>query len=118
MRNIQGHIVDENDFSEGFLAVRGKDGKWGYIDKYGLAIDYMYDSAAPFQGGLALVTKDGESCFIDADGDKFCDELGRISDGYIPARRYGKWGYVDHMGWEKVDFEYDIAGDFVDGFLS
>ncbi|MDP2864664.1 MAG: WG repeat-containing protein, partial [Elusimicrobiota bacterium] len=44
-------------------------GSWGYIDKTGKAvIDFKYDQAAGFRGGLAKVTRKGRSFYIDMSG--------------------------------------------------
>ncbi len=57
-----------HDFSEGMASVQ-KDAKWGFIDRSGsLVIDYQFDSAGPFVGGLAPVTAGDFSGYIKKDG--------------------------------------------------
>ncbi len=38
-----------------------------------------------------------------------------FSDGYIPVRKYGKWGYMDEEGNEVTDFIFDDASPVVHG---
>jgi len=57
-----------HDFSDGMASVQ-KDGKWGFIDRSGkLVINYQFDSAGPFVGGLAPVTAGDFSGYIKKDG--------------------------------------------------
>lgn len=53
--------------------------------KYSLAIPHQYDDAHPFSGGLAAVKK------------------------------RGKWGFIDHEGTVKVEFEWDEVRNFLNG---
>ncbi len=57
-------------FSEGLLSVKDKNGKWGFITPNGThKIDFKYQSAFPFSGGLATVRfSDNYFAPIDSEG--------------------------------------------------
>ena len=58
-------------FSDG-LALVGKDGKCGFIDKTGkVVIEPKYDYAGSFHDGLAMVEKDGKRFYIDKTGREY-----------------------------------------------
>ena len=60
---------DAYPFREGLAAVK-RNGKWGYIDKYGtVKVQLKYDSATCFYEGLAQVTYNGSLFFIDKNGE-------------------------------------------------
>ncbi|SHH24379.1 WG containing repeat-containing protein [Chryseolinea serpens] len=106
------------DLSEGLIAAQSATTKkWGYIDKTGkTVIPHQFNQGNPFEGGYATVY-DGSSTpkTIDKTG-KFvipppasgkpspqlktdprfpgAQEVGEASEGLMPAKRNGKWGYV------------------------
>ena len=57
-------------FDEGLAPVlKNFSGGWGYIDKTGKGvIAFKYSQAAGFRGGLARVTRDDRSFYIDQKG--------------------------------------------------
>lgn len=38
-----------------------------------------------------------------------------FSHGLVRAKLFDKWGYLDHTGNEAIPFNYDEAGNFIDG---
>ena len=61
-------LSDRVDFAEGLHPVR-INGQWGYINKRAeMVIQPVWDEAASFHDGLALVEKNGKLSYIDHDG--------------------------------------------------
>jgi hypothetical protein len=55
-------------YSEGLVAVK-KNNQWGFVDTTGaVRIPIQYDMVEQFKGGTALVTKNGQSYFLDREG--------------------------------------------------
>ncbi len=80
--------------SEAYWLV-GQDGKWGYIDHDGNVMA-MYDDAAAFHDGYALVVENGEAYQIDENFSKIKD-LGAAKG----VRNYGE---VDMVTTEEGEF--------------
>ena len=103
-----------SQFHEGLAAVE-QDGKWGYIDVQGRwVIKPRYWWAHPFHEGIAAVLLPGVGegvGYIDRRGKllfrgKSVDERAYFSQGLLPIRLAGKWGYVD------ADFDLAIPPQF------
>ncbi|GHV42636.1 hypothetical protein FACS189490_12010 [Clostridia bacterium] len=108
------------NFSEGLApALSIKNDKYGYIDKTGkVVIDFLYDEARPFDGGLAPVVKSpSQSGYIDKSG-KFYDYSwkGELVDGLSVVMKDDKWGFIDKTGSLVIPLTYSFAYDFNDGF--
>jgi hypothetical protein len=112
-------------FSEG-LAVVGKDGKAGYIDKTGtIVIPLEYDDATAFSEGLAAVGKDNKWGYIDKTGavvipleyDRF-PRADDFSEGLAAVGKGNKWGYIDKTGAVAIPLEYDEAYYFSEGLAA
>ena len=57
------------EFSEGLLAVKNNDDKWGFIDKKGnIVIEPQWDEAESFSNGLAAVSLNGKYGYINTSG--------------------------------------------------
>ncbi len=117
------------DFSEG-LAVIARDGKRGYVNKYGeIVIPLIYDSVdydidyynepdpsgGRFHEGLAAVQKDGKFGYIDTDGNTVIPfaymASGTFEDGRAYVSKDGiSYGYIDKQGNEITPFIYEGAG--------
>jgi hypothetical protein len=54
---------------------------------------------------------------IDFGGARFQD-FGLVAEGMIPAKKGGKWGYIDFTGKELIPFNYKTAGIFTNGFAN
>ena len=96
---------------------------WGYAGGDGrVAIPPRFDSAAPFQQGLALVSEGGRFGFIDASGGfviypEFAAGRG-FSEGLAGVVLSVRWGYVDRDGRFVVNPLYDACGDFSAGLAA
>ncbi len=131
--NKQGKIILSPDcdyaysFSEG-LAVAGKDGRYGYIDKTGaLVIGYRYNIAFDFADGIALIQahpdfEDGLTgyFFINKNGKRigdrnmgasseFSNGLGPVHVGVFPDWKYG---FIDREGNVAIEPQFDGAYAF------
>ena len=107
-------------FSNGLAAVLAtRDGLWGYIDKTGqFAIAPQFDQASDFRDGIAMVRKGGAIFFINEAGDKVLEselELLGFVEGFSPAKRNGKWGFVNIRGQTVIPFKYQSANVFSEG---
>lgn len=93
-----------------------KKGFYGYA---GLT-EAIYDDAAPFADGLALVRMGKKRYFIDRTGKKRLDAGGwervdSFSEGLAAVQKKGKWGYVDPGGAVAIPPMFDSALAFREG---
>lgn len=102
-------------FSEGLAAVRGQNGKWGYMDLRGReVIAPAYDHAAPFTAGVAQVKSGRHINYIDTAGMQVPGmrrrALPRVDRGYRVFTVDGAvpmMGIADSTGAIVVDALYD-----------
>ncbi len=115
------------NFSEGLAAVKDHvRSSWGYINKVGkTVIPAQFESALPFNNGLAPVEKDGEWRYIREDGtEAFVTQFHRAypfsEDGLalVRAEQNGKHGYISEDGSLKIPTIYDEALPFTDGLAA
>ena len=120
-------------FHEGLACVR-KNGKYGYIDKFGIEIiECKYDIAETFREGLALVN-DGRWKFVDKGGrvalqvndcldfygfnngfsEGLCKVGNKIEDDSDDDDS-AKIGFIDKTGKLVIDCQFDHASDFHNG---
>ncbi|MBD1937714.1 WG repeat-containing protein [Microcoleus sp. FACHB-68] len=83
------------------------------------AIQPQFYWAASFSEGLAMVTVNTKSGFIDKTGNfiiqpKF-DHAGSFSEGLAPAKLGEKWGYIDRAGNFIIQPPFTSASSFADG---
>lgn len=115
------------DFKDGLAEVI-KDGKCGFIDKYGnevIPCEYLSEDD-PFHGfydGLAVVHKDfDKSIIINKDGNQAFalnyDWAENFSEGYAVVSKNKKMGYIDKNGKEIVPCTYDLAYAFSEGMAA
>ncbi len=121
--------------SGGKIAVK-KDGKWGYIDFQGnTASEFIWDFAAPYQGGFARVAKlpDGETLptsyvysgyvpdfnytYLNASGAPISEtvtykDARDFSDGRAAVYADGLWGFIDTLGAQVIPCIYESVSDF------
>jgi len=124
---------DSRKFLNGLVVFKGKDGKYGFLDKNGeWAIEPKYLAVAPFYEGFAVVEiaapgVKGRSGFpnyeiIDIKGEKLVDMqfrgIGMFSDGVIPVQLREKdstYGVLNSKGEWVVQPKYDHIFDFESG---
>jgi hypothetical protein len=72
--------------TEGFITIKGNDGRYYHVNKKGKAISTKtWEAAGDFSEGLAMV-KDN-----------------------------GKWGYIDTLGNKVIDMKFDVTSNFTKG---
>jgi hypothetical protein len=106
-------------FHEG-LALVGKDGKYGYINKVNeLVIPFEYDSGTDFEQGRAMVEVEGKFGLIDRTAkmviEAIYEDIGTFSEGLIYAQKEGKYGYFDKYGEMRIPMKFDEAYGFSKG---
>jgi hypothetical protein len=98
--------------------------QWGYIDARGqMAIPARFDVAEPFAEGLAAVRTASGPAYIDTSGaivirDTNFSGVGRPSEGLIPVKISGQWGYADRTGRPVIAPSYRRAFSFSGGFAA
>lgn len=116
---------DVRDFNEG-LAAQRKDDKWGYINKEGhVVIDYIYDTAGDFNGGVAVASSNDQKFgLIDKTGKaviafKYAD-ISEFDNGFAVAKdsKTNKYGVIDNKGKVHGGFVWDDAGPFSEGLAA
>ncbi len=123
-RDLKGRLPypwaeDYSIFPEGRIAVK-KDGKWGFIDKYGKTlIPFEYDECWNYNYSVAQVRKGKKVAFIDKNGrlisTEWYDATGGFYDERAAVMKSKKWGYIDTQGKQIAKFIYTNAGNFSNG---
>lgn len=114
--------VNIKKYSEGVIAVKSSNGKYGYVDKTGkVVIPFKYDDAEEFHNGTAVVyIKDGYT-LIDKSGKIL---LGKIYAGLMVSsselieiydKETKKYGYINNRGEIVIPLIYDNATYFENG---
>lgn len=126
---IMAAHIDENScvshaFHEGVALVRRNE-EWGVIDKEGkVVVEYgKYDFLEDCHDGIICASnEDGESAvFFNKNGEKQfeldIDEYicSTFSDGLLPVRKEGKYGYVNVKGEVTIPCKYVYAAPFSEG---
>ncbi|MBR5532935.1 MAG: WG repeat-containing protein [Bacteroidales bacterium] len=113
---------DATSFSEGLAAVKGVDGKWGYIDKNGVVIiPANFDVAKIFVNERAVVAIEDKWGVIDKTGEfilepKFED---MTADGELfITLSNDKWGWTDIEGNWVINPEYEKVLPFRESDLA
>lgn len=110
-------------FEEGLYMRTGENGLFGFIDNKGKwAIEPQYLFGSDFSDGVASVSLDEKTrVLIDHKGDiitRFAsdiDYVGFFRNGLAPARKNGKYGYINKKGETVIDFKYEEAKEFNEG---
>lgn len=104
--------------------------KWGYVDKFGkVKIDFQYEEAKPFCSGGALVKVSNVEngaiqeywVVIDGKGNEKSERYNMVGNfdkdtKLCWAVRNGKYGFVNTSGKTVINFAYDGAEDFSEGY--
>lgn len=121
-------FAEANPFSEGLAAVRTERSVLGtefysYIDRQGtLVIDPEsagFDTAGPFSGGLALISRNGQYGFAHRSGriailTQF-SQGGTFAEGLAPVEIFGEYGYINSLGDLVIRPQFESAGPFSEG---
>jgi len=112
-------IKPHQGFSEG-LAVVGKDGKYGAIDKQGnIIIPLKYRDMKPFSDGLALVLDNGKYGFLDKNGNYVHKPIYEHAVPYVNGMTIvtlnGEKRAMDISGKMSIPLNYDNIEYFSEG---
>lgn len=93
-----------------------ENGKWGYADKdNNVVIPCLYDSAYPFENGLAVVGRDGKFGYVDRFGTLIYPMEYELAAPFCQAHAFvvkdGLLGVLDISG--KVSFDYERMKRFI-----
>lgn len=97
---------------------KGKNGKYGYVNKEGeTIIDYQFDMADDFHEGLACVKMGNSYGFIDKKGNYAINPqfayARQFNDGLAAVKQGSDWGFIDKQGAVVINYEYDDVSDFI-----
>lgn len=117
--------------SEGFVLVKNTEGQYGYMDLKGkLVIPYSFDYASAFYNGIAEVSKDDQTYFINGKGERVFsveDLMKQYEDEYLYVEAFSKegiarfvtngyTGYIGSDGKTILKPKYETATDFENGY--
>ena len=111
-------------FSGDYAAVRQND-QYGFIDRSGtVVVEPQYDDAIPAYGVGWFVEQNEKYAFMDLNlelltGFEF-EQVGTVTEaefteGLLPAKKDGLWGYIDKRGRTVIPFQYEFASYFDEG---
>ena len=112
------NLFDVGEFSEGMLPVRNKNGVKGFINEEGeLVIPLRFKSTTAFKNGIAKVSTENETFYIDKSGatvdykepkpiKRPFDEVLQFSESLAVAKKNNLWGVIDENNDIIVDFIY------------
>lgn len=134
--NLDGGFVSRNDYRdarpmcEGRAAVQTAEG-WGFLDTSGrMAISPGHAEVGAFCDGLAIVSavhhtsaaawlnEDAFGYILPTGDAAFAarfQQAGVFHEGYAPARRHGKWGWINRQGDWAIPNVYDAVTGFYHG---
>ena len=128
---IEFKYDDAEDFSFGYGVVKSGSNNIVVDKKGNEIITKSYSmSFGPISDNLFIVTADDVLkgyAIVDKDENVIIDgiaQTGKNIDGLIQVKQVadqgsfwddGKWGYIDEQGKLVIDYQYDFAGDYVDG---
>ena len=127
--NTSGDVLFEKEVDGfGFFSISDemilykKGGYWGYMNFLGQeVIKPRFKYAYPFQSGIAAVSNNGNDyLYIDKKGKEifgkeFDSVLYHATEGLVPVRLDGKWGYSNTNGEMIITNKYSSAYYFKDG---
>ena len=116
--SIDATKYDEwGDFNEGLAPIKNKDGKWGFISRYGVnVIPCSFEAVSAFHNGYARIADaEGKFGYIDDKGKTVIlpqyDRAENAGDGLFAVGKIDgytlKYGVVDRYNVTVVPFEYD-----------
>ncbi len=103
-------------FSEGLLPFCKTDSKYGYINKNGdVVIEPQFDSALPFENGIAVVSVNGKDVLINDRAEIIAeyDKISGFCNGLSVIQLNGKYGYINTSGEIVIIPEYTKANAFL-----
>lgn len=109
-----------SSFSEGLAAMKGHNGKYGYIDAKGIIrIDFQFEEANNFSEGLALVKTGKQYGYINKKGEfvinpQFVDARS-FHEGMAAVEQNHLWGFINTSGKLVVTPVYESACDYLGG---
>lgn len=118
--------MDVAKFSNGYCAVQGENGLWGYVGESGvgsISCEYQAVTGFSLEEQLAAVRNEEGECFlVDAGNNrKEADEQQRVigdckmlSEGYMAIQVNGKYSFVQ-KNYSGAFGEYEDAGSFSEG---
>lgn len=111
-------IKGMSEFKDGVAKIN-KNGKVGFINKYGeVVIDFLYDEIY-FDGNFGLARKGNKWTFIQKNGKKitnlFFDQIDFFSEGLARVYFFNRWGFINEQGKVVIDGLYYDAGSFKNG---
>lgn len=128
MNNLGDYVIEPGEYADigevslenGYVAVKGANGLWGYVDSQGISIiGCRYTKAFPFSYGCAMVTnEEGLFGFVTKDGGEIVPCMYTNARDFTVAQyaavcnEEGKWGYIDIYGKEKVPCRFKDCLDF------
>lgn len=107
---INGHEVEQcfSYINDDLILAKLDDDTFGYLNKKGeKAIDFKYNTAYPFNEGLAIVKKDDKTMVINTSGEtvfKILDEIKIVSEVFVHGYIFGyyksdnRWVIIDEEG--------------------
>jgi hypothetical protein len=104
-----------------------KNKKLGFADEKGkiiIPLTFPFTenmlTIAKFKNGHAVLFQKNKPILIDSVGAKIpmplFEDMGSYSEGLIPVRKNKKWGYADINGKIKIQYKYEWAAAFENGF--
>lgn len=121
MINVEREIVAAYDFQEGRAVIRTPRG-YGLVDTTGrLVMNDVWEQLCWYGDENVAVGADSQGRWhiYDRQGRQLsavaCDWMGDASEGFVVARRNGRFGYYSTDGRRHTDFIYQEAFSFSDG---
>lgn len=121
LKSYSDELIDEILLLSSNMYLYQKDERYGYLNDMGIVIEAKYEEASPFCDGIALVTLDGESAYIDTDGHKILSNkeyspLESFSEG-VSLVAYGKdqFAYINNVGDIKISLGKRMGSSFSEG---
>ena len=114
IKNVEKLI---QQYRKSMYCIKGKNGHWGFMDENGkLFIPCVYDKAANFNDGMALVQMDGKYGFINKGNimviKPVYDFAQDFKGSYARVRGNGKWGMINRTGDTVVAITFEDISDF------
>ena len=106
---------------EGLAAMKGQNGKYGYIDAKGtLQIDFQFEEAHNFCEGLALVKTGKKYGYINKRGEFVINpqfvSARSFHEGMAAVEQDAAWGFINTSGNLSVPPVYDDVCDYLGGY--
>lgn len=111
--SFEKFLLIENDISKkGLLQTDGSLFKYPLFDTIKLVEDYF---VAINDGQASVFKRSGESIVGFEEG---YEDFGTLKNGYIQAKRTGRWGFVDTNGRLRISNRYEEVKPFMEGLAA